>query len=279
MTARSQRPTIIEIDLGALRRNYHALREAAGTAEMMVVVKADAYGHGAVPIAKTLAAEGCGHFGVATIAEASELRDAGIRTRIYLLGGFFPEQAREILALEVTPVHLRCLDCRAAQCRGEGARHSSDVAGPSENRYRRDAARRVALGTRARDRGVARRDLAPASKARARCSRTPPIPTSNITDRNCASSSMRSRRSAPPACVPRWCMPTTRPRWCCGPTRISIWYARASRFMACLRCWRCAKKSIYTDHDLQNPPDADEARARGHRRRLWPYLRHATRPR
>ena len=103
MTARSQRPTVIEIDLGALRRNYHALRAAAGTADMMVVVKADAYGHGAVATARTLAAEGCGHFGVATISEASELRDAGIRTRIYLLGGFFPEQAREILALEVTP--------------------------------------------------------------------------------------------------------------------------------------------------------------------------------
>jgi alanine racemase len=103
MTARSQRPTVIEIDVGALRRNYHALRAAAGNADVMVVVKADAYGHGAVPIAKTLVAEGCGHFGVATISEASELRDAGIRTRIYLLGGFFPEQAREILALEVTP--------------------------------------------------------------------------------------------------------------------------------------------------------------------------------
>ena len=103
MTARSQRPTIIEIDLGALRRNYHALREAAGNAEVMVVIKADAYGHGAVPVAKSLAAEGCGHFGVATIAEASELREAGIRTRIFLLGGFFPEQAREVLALEVTP--------------------------------------------------------------------------------------------------------------------------------------------------------------------------------
>jgi alanine racemase len=101
--ARSQRPTVIEIDLGALRRNYHALRDAAGRAAMMVVVKADAYGHGAVPIAKALAAEGCGHFGVATIAEANELRDAGIRARIYLLGGFFPEQAREILGLEVTP--------------------------------------------------------------------------------------------------------------------------------------------------------------------------------
>jgi len=103
MTARSQRPTVIEIDLRALRSNYHALRKAAGNADMMVVVKADAYGHGAVAVANALAAEGCGHFGVATIAEASELRDAGIRARIYLLGGFFAEQAREVVALDITP--------------------------------------------------------------------------------------------------------------------------------------------------------------------------------
>jgi len=69
----------------------------------MVVVKANAYGHGAVAIANALATEGCSHFGVATIAEASELRDAGIRARIYLLGGFFAEQAREVIELDITP--------------------------------------------------------------------------------------------------------------------------------------------------------------------------------
>ena len=103
MTARSQRPTVIEINLRALRSNYHALREAARQTEMMVVVKANAYGHGAVAIANALATEGCSHFGVATIAEASELRDAGIRARIYLLGGFFAEQAREVIELDITP--------------------------------------------------------------------------------------------------------------------------------------------------------------------------------
>ena len=103
MTARLQRPTVIEIDLGALARNYHSLRAAAGDADMMVVVKADAYGHGAVPVAKALAAEGCNHFAVATIGEASELREAGIRGRLYLLGGFFTEQAAEIIGLEITP--------------------------------------------------------------------------------------------------------------------------------------------------------------------------------
>jgi alanine racemase len=103
MTARSQRPTLIEIDLGALRRNYHSLRAAAGDADMMVVVKADAYGHGAVPVAKALAAEGCDHFAVATIGEANELREAGIRNRIYLLGGFFADQAAEVIGLDITP--------------------------------------------------------------------------------------------------------------------------------------------------------------------------------
>ena len=103
MTLHAQRPTLLEIDLDALRHNYHALRRAAGKADMMVVVKANAYGHGAVAVARALAAEGCGHFGLATIAEAGELRDAGIRGRIYLLGGFFPEQAAEIVALDLTP--------------------------------------------------------------------------------------------------------------------------------------------------------------------------------
>ena len=69
----------------------------------MVVVKADAYGHGAVTVARTLIDEGCRHFGVATLDEARELREAGIRTRVYLQAGFFAEQAAEIVALDLTP--------------------------------------------------------------------------------------------------------------------------------------------------------------------------------
>ncbi len=68
----------------------------------MAVVKADAYGHGASEIARTLHEEGCAHFGVATVEEGRELRDSGIRDRIYLLGGFFAEQADEIVALNLT---------------------------------------------------------------------------------------------------------------------------------------------------------------------------------
>ena len=68
-----------EIDLAALSANYHALARLAPAPSSMAVVKADAYGHGAVEVARALAREGCGHFGVATVDEARELRDAGTR--------------------------------------------------------------------------------------------------------------------------------------------------------------------------------------------------------
>ncbi len=103
MTIERERPTVAEIDLGALRWNYRALKARAPHGELMAVVKADASGHGALAVARTLAADGCRHFGVATLDEARELRDAGLRERIYLQAGFFPEQAGEIVALDLTP--------------------------------------------------------------------------------------------------------------------------------------------------------------------------------
>jgi alanine racemase len=95
---------VAEIDLSALRSNYRLLRSLAHDAEMMVVVKADAYGHGAVAVSHALAKEGCAHFGVATISEARELRASGCDARIYLLGGFFPEDACRIVDLNLTPL-------------------------------------------------------------------------------------------------------------------------------------------------------------------------------
>ncbi|HVA79888.1 MAG TPA: alanine racemase [Candidatus Binataceae bacterium] len=103
MNLEQQRPTVAEIDLGALRANYHALRAVAAHGELMVVVKADGYGHGAVTVARTLGVEGCRNFGVATIDEARELRSAGINARIFLQAGFFAAQAREIVELALTP--------------------------------------------------------------------------------------------------------------------------------------------------------------------------------
>src|SRR5712692_2378688 len=103
MTIGRGRPTFAEIDLAALRANYRALRAFTNGADLMAVVKADAYGHGAVEVARVLHDEGCGHFGVATVEEARELRDAGLISRIYLLGGFFAEQSEDIVGLDLTP--------------------------------------------------------------------------------------------------------------------------------------------------------------------------------
>ena len=76
--------TYVKIDLDAIAENFRAIREKAGS-PVMAVVKADAYGHGAVPVAKLLE-QACAFFGVASVAEALELRHAGIQKPILLLG-------------------------------------------------------------------------------------------------------------------------------------------------------------------------------------------------
>jgi alanine racemase len=81
------RPARALIDLQALRHNYQLARETAG-AKALAVIKADAYGHGAVRCAQALEADADG-FAVACIEEALELRDAGISAPILLLEGFF----------------------------------------------------------------------------------------------------------------------------------------------------------------------------------------------
>ena len=81
------RPARALIDLQALRHNYQLAREVTG-AKALAVIKADAYGHGAVPCAQALEAHADG-FAVACIEEALELRAAGIRAPILLLEGFF----------------------------------------------------------------------------------------------------------------------------------------------------------------------------------------------
>jgi alanine racemase len=96
-------PSVAEIDLGALASNYRAIKAAGNGAELMAVVKADAYGHGAIEVTRALRGEGCGHFGVARVCEARELRAAGVHERIYLLGGFLAGEAEEIVSLDLTP--------------------------------------------------------------------------------------------------------------------------------------------------------------------------------
>ena len=76
----------VEVDLAALRRNTAAFKRRLGRGvQMMCVVKADAYGHGAVPCAKTMHAAGADQFAVATVAEGVALRKAGIEWPILIL--------------------------------------------------------------------------------------------------------------------------------------------------------------------------------------------------
>jgi len=82
------RPARALIDLQALRHNYQLARELAAGAKALAVIKADAYGHGAVRCAQALEAEADG-FAVACIEEALELRAAGIHAPVLLLEGFF----------------------------------------------------------------------------------------------------------------------------------------------------------------------------------------------
>src|SRR5690606_29111801 len=101
------RPTRVEVDLGAVRENFLQLRAFAGPAELLPIVKADAYGHGAVPCARTLEAAGARFFGVALIEEGIELRQAGIGARILVLGGAYGERWDLLVAEDLTPLVFR----------------------------------------------------------------------------------------------------------------------------------------------------------------------------
>ena len=70
------------VDLSAIEHNVQILREHAGNAQVMAVVKADGYGHGAVPVARAALAAGAAELGVATVTEALVLRDAGLTAPI-----------------------------------------------------------------------------------------------------------------------------------------------------------------------------------------------------
>jgi alanine racemase len=114
------RPTRAEIDLAALRRNMAAVRALAPRAEILAVVKANAYGHGAVIVAQALEQERVKMLGVALIEEGIELRNAGIRSPILVLGGSYEGGYELMVAHGLTPTvfrseHLRGLEQAAAK--------------------------------------------------------------------------------------------------------------------------------------------------------------------
>ena len=86
------RPTHLEVDRGALRHNLAALRSHVGSARVMAVVKANAYGHGLVPVARLMESEGVACLGVAVLEEGLRLREAGVRTPVLVMGGILGSQ-------------------------------------------------------------------------------------------------------------------------------------------------------------------------------------------
>ncbi len=101
-------PAWAEIDLGAVGRNIRELKRVTRPgAAFMAVVKADAYGHGAVDVARTALAHGADRLGVARIAEAVELRQAGLKVPILIFGHTPPERASELIRRNLTQTVYR----------------------------------------------------------------------------------------------------------------------------------------------------------------------------
>jgi len=96
---------ILEIDLGAIQKNWRFLQGKVGkSVQCAAVVKADGYGLGAVPVAKALATEGCKTFFVATLEEALALRETLKTAEIVVLNGLLPRTEGDILRARLIPV-------------------------------------------------------------------------------------------------------------------------------------------------------------------------------
>lgn len=119
------RPTVAEIDLGALRRNADVLRSAVGSAKtgLLAVLKADAYGHGAVACARALEKKVWG-FAVSLVEEGVELRRAGIEQPIVVLGCYYGLSHRDVVAYRLTPVVADARDL------GRFARAADELSAP-----------------------------------------------------------------------------------------------------------------------------------------------------
>lgn len=104
---RPVRPTRATIDRAALTHNFRQIRALAGDAEILAVVKADAYGHGAVECSRILEAEGAAFLGVGLVEEGLELRRAGVRAPILVVDGAYGGRFDLLLASRLTPMVFR----------------------------------------------------------------------------------------------------------------------------------------------------------------------------
>ena len=102
--AAPERPCEAIIDLRALAHNFGLARQLAGGRPLYPVIKADAYGHGALPVARALEAAGADRFSVLSVKEAVELRSSGVEAPILVLGGVStPAKADAAVGLDLIP--------------------------------------------------------------------------------------------------------------------------------------------------------------------------------
>ena len=113
-----------EIDLNAIKSNLNAIKNKVGNRKIIAVVKANAYGHGAISVAQAIA-EQADMFAVAAVEEAIELREAGITLPILNLYCILPDQAEAVLKYEITQTVCKLSTCEALS---DCAKRMSDVA-------------------------------------------------------------------------------------------------------------------------------------------------------
>jgi len=106
----------VEVSLGQIRANYRAVRAVVGAeVDVMAVVKADAYRHGAVEVSRALEAEGAHWLAVSNVEEGIYLRRQGIRARILVMADFLPEERAGLEEFGLTPVIHSLADLSAAR--------------------------------------------------------------------------------------------------------------------------------------------------------------------
>jgi alanine racemase len=123
----ADRPTAAVIDLEALSHNYAEVTRRAGGRKVLAVVKAQAYGHGAVAVSRRLVDLGADMLGVALVEEGRELRKAGIDAPVLVMGPVHSGQAEEIVRFGLTPVVFTMPAARAISDAAAGAGSSVAV--------------------------------------------------------------------------------------------------------------------------------------------------------
>ncbi len=96
------RPTYVEVNLTRLRENFAAIRRRVGGAKIMSILKANAYGHGLLEVARRVVEWGAAYIGVAVLEEALLLRRAGISAPILVLGGIWGNQIPAFIENDIT---------------------------------------------------------------------------------------------------------------------------------------------------------------------------------